>query len=60
MDIEEAVRVEGGSAFISQEAKCWRRYSKMAIELDERQIVSKLGQIFVKIIEPCLAGGKRR
>ena len=59
-DIEEAVRVEGGSAFTSQEAKCWRRFSKMATELDERQTVTKIGQVFVKIIEPCLTSGKRR
>jgi hypothetical protein len=58
-DIEEAVRVEGGVWPVGLEAKCWRKYAKLAAALEESPVEAAISQVIIELVEPILKGSAK-
>lgn len=58
--IRDAVRTEGGSSlFSSVEAKCWKKYTDLAGELNEAAIESEIQDAIVKYADELMKGTQR-
>lgn len=58
--IRDMVKMEGGGSLLtSVEARCWRKYSELAAEINESALQTEMQEVVVKYVEELMRGSNR-
>lgn len=58
--VRDLVKIEGGGSLLtSVEARCWRKYSDLAAEINENALQTEMQEVVVKYVEELMRGSNR-